>query len=121
MSLRAGSALTVDAPLPPYDPELDRPNDEYLRQYAFDGGLHLDEESRRFYLPALIAFAVDHVADTDGVSALVVQTFLRFLKTWSLLRSPAEKRVTLDCLTILAEHPDSVHCASARDLLARHS
>ncbi len=58
-SLRGGAAIDSYADPPPFDPEVDKPTDEYVRTYTFDGLNYLDAQSWRHYLPRLIEYALD--------------------------------------------------------------
>jgi hypothetical protein len=58
MTLRGGAAVDGYDEPPPFDPEIDRVSDDYLERYAFDGLAHLDAQSWRHYLPALIEYAI---------------------------------------------------------------
>ena len=54
ITLRGGNALdSYDEP-PPFDPDVDEPNDSYLETHAFHGLNFVDAPSWRHYLPRLI-------------------------------------------------------------------
>jgi hypothetical protein len=65
MSLRGGNAVDNHAPIPQYDPGVDRPNGEYFEAY-FWGLPHLDPSSWHYYLPLLLVYALQHI--TNGRS-----------------------------------------------------
>jgi len=59
ISLRGGNALDDYEEPPPFDPELDRPTDEYIERYYH--GIHfLDADSWHHYLPVLLGYALGH-------------------------------------------------------------
>ncbi len=76
-TLRAGNAVDGYQEPPPYDPEIDKPTDEYLEKYCFWGLLYLDPASWRYYLPRLIEYAL-HRAGNPG--SLVIESLLSSLR-----------------------------------------
>ena len=89
MSLRAGNAADDHAPLPPFDPVIDRITPEYFEEY-FWGISHLDSESWRYYLPHFLAYARDNISDP---ASNAIDAFL------SSLRPPDHDPPRLGALT----------------------
>src|ERR1700730_14799910 len=58
LTLRGGSAVDTYHVPPAFDPDLDRPTDAYLEEYAYLGLTYLDPASSRHYLPCLIDYAI---------------------------------------------------------------
>lgn len=76
MSLRGGNAVDDHAAMPPFDTVLDQITPEYFEMY-FWGIHHLDTESWRFYLPHLLRYALDNIANPDSNA---IDTFLYSLR-----------------------------------------
>jgi hypothetical protein len=76
LTLRGGAAIDgYDRP-EPFDPAIDRPTDQYLEQFTFNGLIFLDAQSWRHYLPRLIAYAASHPDDP----AMTVEALVRSLR-----------------------------------------
>src|SRR5687768_2188960 len=65
MSLRGGNAVDDHAPVPPFDEVSDQITPEYFEMY-FWGISHLDADSWRFYLPHLLRYALDKIANPES-------------------------------------------------------
>jgi hypothetical protein len=76
MSLRAGNSRDEYREAPSFDPDLDRPTPEYLERY-FWGIAHLDAESWRYYLPILLGYALQNIANGRSMA---VDAFLASLR-----------------------------------------
>ncbi|RDZ28955.1 DUF6714 family protein [Lysobacter silvisoli] len=76
MSLRAGNAEDDYEAHPDYDAEIDRLTPEYLETYHWGIG-YLDAESWRYYLPHLLAHALQSLARPGS---MVVQSLLYYLR-----------------------------------------
>src|SRR5688572_18540391 len=96
-TLRGGSALdSYDEP-PPYDPEIDRPTDEYLETHAYHGMVFVDPPSWRHYLPRLIDYALRNIA-SNAPGTMAIDGLL-----WAL-RPPDRDPPRLATLTREQEH-----------------
>ncbi|HUQ81398.1 MAG TPA: DUF6714 family protein [Gemmatimonadaceae bacterium] len=71
ITLRGGNAIDSYDDVPPYDPDVDEPNDVYLETHAFHGLNFLDARSWRHYLPRLIDYALRNIAsNAPGTMAI---------------------------------------------------
>jgi hypothetical protein len=62
MTLRAGSYIdSYDTP-PALDPEVDKLTDDYIEKYGYFALPHLDPDSWRHYLPALIDYTLRNLS-----------------------------------------------------------
>jgi hypothetical protein len=122
ITLRGGNALdSYDEP-PPYDADVDEPNDAYLETYAFHGLNFLDAQSWRHYLPRLIDYALRNIA-SNAPGTMAVDGLL-----WSLRppdRDPRrlgslmkeQEAVIVAALEELAFADDSVYKADAMQVM----
>ena len=68
MSLRAGNAVDSGGPPAPFDPAEDLLTPDYFEQH-FWGIAHLDPQSWRYYIPRLLAYALQSFA-APGLNAV---------------------------------------------------
>ena len=77
ISLRGGEALDRYAEPPPYDPYLDAPTDDYLRDWAWHGLAFVDAASWRHYLPRLMDYTLRHLDDRGTMAPEALLQALR--------------------------------------------
>ena len=122
ITLRGGNALdSYDEP-PPFDADLDEPDDAYLEMHAFNGVVFLDPPSWRHYLPRLIDYALRNIA-SNAPGTMAIDGLLFSLRPpdrdpprlGSLTR--AQEEVVVAVLEQLAFADDSVYRTEAMQVM----
>ena len=122
ITLRGGNAIdSYDEP-PPFDPDVDEPNDVYLETHAFHALNFLDAQSWRHYLPRLIDYALRNIA-SNAPGTMAIDALL-----WALRppdRDPPrlasltkeQEEVIVAALDELAFADDSVYKTDAMEVM----
>jgi hypothetical protein len=76
LSLRGGNALDNYSAPPAFDPELDQPTPEYF-EANYWGISHLDPVSWCFYVPLLVAYALQNISN---MKSMAIDAFLASLR-----------------------------------------
>jgi hypothetical protein len=117
-SLRAGDALDGYRQPPPFDPDVDKPTDEYLERYAWGIG-YLDAASFHHYLPRLVEYTLGHVSSGTTVGEFQISALRPPDREPPRLASfsPVQERALVRFLDLLAFTSGSAHQESAQTAL----